>query len=144
MMNKKEFEKNLSIYDSRVENWPVEIRTPALQTMDSHPEIQSLIQEEREFEELLNSRQSDSMSENFANRIIEASLSITNRSESINLTSFIKELFDDFRFIKPGYAILLILSLGILLGFACSKNQTNADSNTIYISDFLYSNESYL
>ena len=55
-MNFEQFKEKLLMYGADVRCWPIDIRSLALKALESSPELQKLVEDEKRFEGVLNTR----------------------------------------------------------------------------------------
>ena len=143
-MNRKDFEKNLILYGSNIDQWPEDIRQDAVAVYESSAELQKLLKEEKLFEQSLKECAIEEPSSNLAHRIItSANKRLVEKDSNTlnNLGQFISEQF--IRFLSPKIAMgmALILVIGFLLGY--SNPFLNDESTEAELVTFLYDNGDY-
>jgi hypothetical protein len=120
-MHRKEFEEYLLLYGANINKWPEKIRRLGLEALESSSELQALQKDHHNFERLLQARGYEGPADNFAQRIISASLQQRQR-DPFSLGSFIAGLIDEFHIPRPALAVisfvmLLALTIGFTIGF---------------------------
>ena len=85
-MNRKDFEKNLILYGSNIDQWPEDIRQDAVAVYESSAELQKLLKEEKLFEQSLKECAIEEPSSNLAHRIITSANKrlVENDSNTLN------------------------------------------------------------
>jgi hypothetical protein len=120
-MDTKEFRENLLIYGADINRWPDGVRQEGIKLLESSPEHRTLQEDHGYFEKMLRSRRYEESADNFAQRIISASLQ-QRQKPRIGPVSFWEELVAEFRISRPALAALsfvmvLILTIGLAAGF---------------------------
>ena len=117
-MDTKQFKENLLLHGANINHWPEKIRRSGLEALESSSELQALQKDHDNFEKLLQTRRYEEPADNFAQRIISASLQ-QRQKVPFSLGSFIADLINEFCIPRPAFAALsLMMILALMIGFA--------------------------
>lgn len=141
-MNTEEFKKNIHLYGTNIDEWPLELREDANRLLLSSLEFQNIIKEENILNDALNHRGFEEASPSLENRIISTALS-NSAHNSKSIFEFLNQIFNSFHLPNPAFALSLVLLIGITLGYAVDNigienNNENLFANEInfYDGDF--------
>jgi len=120
-MDTKQFKENLLLYGADINQWPEKIRQSGVKALESSPEYRALQEDHDSFEKMLKTRRFEELADNFAQRVISASLQQRQKAP-FSLGSFIEDMISEFRISKPALAVLsfvtvLVLTIGLTVGF---------------------------
>lgn len=128
MMDTKQFKENLLLHGADINQWPEKIRRSGLEALESSAELQALQKDHEFFEKILQIRRYEKPADNFAQRIISASLKQRQKAP-FSLGAFIADLINEFRFPQPALAALsLIMILALTVGFAIGFTNPSGSS----------------
>lgn len=117
-MDTTQFKENLLLYGTNINQWPENIRKTGLEALESSAELQALQKDHEKFEKALQIRRYEEPADNFAQRIISASLQQRQKAP-FSPGSFISDLINEFRIPRPALAALsLMMILALTIGFA--------------------------
>ena len=142
-MDPKQFKENLLLYGVDLDQWPEEIRPEGVTSLENSSILQALLAEQERFERVLKNRRYEEPSDDFAQRIISASLH-QDKEASFSLRLFLSRLFaDEFYFPKPALLVgttLMIAALlvGFVIGFANSTGSISTDQRQASLQEFLH------
>jgi hypothetical protein len=136
-MDLKEFKENLLIYGSDINRWPQNLSQEAWDALTTYADLQALVDEEKEFDYLLLAQDIESPAPHLAQRIIEAS-GVIKKKEQLSIRSFFEELFSELRIPQPALVTVIILLIGIVLGFSNPLDWGLTDQMQTQLYDFLY------
>jgi len=110
-MDKKNIITNLTLYGADLHNWPEDIRMQALNAVASSKELQQLVQDEKEFEVLLNTQVIPVVKNDLAQRII------TKAKPKIRPSvQWLNELKAIFLVPRPAYTMITLIVFSFSLG----------------------------
>ncbi len=110
-MDKKNIITNLTLYGADLHNWPVDIRMQALNAVASSKELQQLVQDEKEFEVLLNIQVIPEVKNDLAQRIIKKAKPKIRPS-----VPWLNELKAIFLVPRPAYIMIALIVFSFSLG----------------------------
>lgn len=98
--------------------------------------------DEKDFEEILNSRKFEEPSPDLAQRIIDASL-LQAKKPRFNVFNWFALFLNEFNLPKPVYAampfsLVIVLIIGLLIGFSNPVEKRISKQEQIHLQDFLY------
>ena len=98
--------------------------------------------DEKDFEEILNSRKFEEPSPDLAQRIIDASL-LQEKKPRFKIVAWFANFFNEFNLPKPIYALMpfslvIVLIIGLFLGFSNPVEKRISKQEQIHLQDFLY------
>ena len=126
-MKKDEFRNYLELFGSDISKWPSSVRTEAVNIIKADPEYQDLLNQEEEFEKILNLRKVEKHSSDLQDRIIKSATGSGDRYPD-NRTSpwmHINEIFSVLNIPRPAISLGLVLILGIALGYVIDYKKIN-------------------
>ena len=142
-MDKNQFKENLLLHGSDIRSWPEEIIRAALEALENSPDLKALIKEQEHLESFLNTRRYENPSNDFAERIISASLH--KKQSSFTLSAFVSALMGEFRFPKPALTtisvLILLLAVGFITGFFIPSEYVSTPNDETSLQAFLYYEE---
>lgn len=142
-MDTTQFKENLLIHGANINQWPEKIRKTGLEALESSAEFQALQKDHEKFEKALQIRRYEKPADNFAQRIISASLQQRQKAP-FSHGSFIADLINEFRIPKPSLAVLsfmmiLALTIGFAIGFTnLSGSSVLNNTEEINLQAFLF------
>jgi len=110
-MDKKNIITNLTLYGSDLHSWPEDIRIQALNAVASSKELQQLVQDEREFEVLLNTQVIPDAKKDFALSIITKA-----KKKILPSVQWLNELKAIFLVPRPAYSMIALIIFSFSLG----------------------------
>ena len=140
-MNYEQFEENLLMYGADVRNWPKDIRPSALKALNSSPELQKLVENEKRFEGVLNTRKFEEPSKNLAKRIVAAALPKKKKARR-NFSVFFSDILSEFSLSRRAFAavsvsLFFILIVGFTIGYSNPSGYASAEQYETHLEDFL-------
>ncbi|MGI9533654.1 MAG: hypothetical protein ACR2NW_01785 [Thermodesulfobacteriota bacterium] len=123
----------MDIYGSEIEGWPPEAREGALELLLSSHELTEIVENEKQFEKLLNEREFEDPSSDLERRITLLADSTRPKAGSVSLWSSLSELF---YVPKPALAIAFIMIFGFFLGFFYDSYANGVDE--LELSDLMH------
>jgi hypothetical protein len=140
-MNVEQFKEKLLMYGADVRNWPKDIRSSGLKALDSSPELQKLVEDEKRFEGVLKTRKYEEPSRNLAGRIVAAALPRKKKAQR-NLSVFFSELLREFSLSRRALAavsisLIFTLIIGFTIGFSNPSGYAPAEQYETNLEDFL-------
>ena len=143
-MDKKALHDLVSLYGSELSVWPGRIRAECENDPRVMERIQALLVEEKQFEQLLLSRDFEEHSNALQQRIIESSLYINTGKNKISWTAIVNKTVLSIIF-KPAFSMLATLVVGLVLGYSVPLSQEEInDIGVDDYSEFLYAKEELL
>jgi hypothetical protein len=142
-MDPKKFKENLLLYGPDVNKWPEAEKQAGADLRRHFPELQSLCEEQEEFERILKTRKYEEPSRNLAQRIVSLSLNQNIKAPS-RLGLFFSGLFaDNFYLPKPAFWVVSIfmvtaLMAGFFIGFSNPTGATSTDQGPANLQAFLH------
>ena len=140
-MNFEQFKEKLLMYGADVRCWPIDIRSLALKALESSPELQKLVEDEKRFEEVLNTRKFEEPSKDLAGRIVAAALP-KKKKEQRNFGVFISDVLSEFSLSRRAFAavsvsLIFTLIIGFTIGYSNPSGYTSAEQYETHLEDFL-------
>jgi len=142
-MDTKQFKENILLYGADINQWPEKIKRSGLEALESSSELQALREDHDNFERILQTRRYEEPTDNFAQRIISASLQQTQKAP-FSLGFFIADLVNEFRMPRPALTafslmMILVLTIGFAIGFS-NPTGSLVSNNTeeTSLQEFLY------
>ena len=140
-MNFEQFKEKLLMYGADVRCWPKDIRSLALKALESSPELQKLVEDEKRFEEVLNTRKYEEPSRDLAGRIVAAALP-KKKKEQRNFGVFISDVLSEFSLSRRAFAavsvsLIFTLIIGFTIGYSNPSGYTSAEQYETHLEDFL-------
>ena len=140
-MNFEQFEENILIYGADVRNWPKDIRPSALKALNSSPELQKLVENEKRFEGFLSIRKFEEPSKDLAGRIVAAVLPRKKKVKR-NLGVFFSEVLSEFSLSRRAFAavsvsLIFTLIIGFTIGYSSLSRYASAEQYETNLEDFL-------
>jgi len=140
-MNIEEFKEKLLIYGFDVRNWPKDIRSSGLRSLNSFPELQKLVEEEEHFEELLKTRKYEAPGDDLSERIIVAAL-YRKKNTRRNFKVFFMEVLREFSLSRRAVAVVSLsliftLILGFTIGYSNLSGYASSEHYETHLEDFL-------
>lgn len=127
-MDTTQFKENLLLHGANVHQWPEKIRKTGLEALESSAELQALQKDHEKFEKVLQIRRYEEPADNFAQRIISASLQQRQKAP-FSPGSFIADLINEFRIPRPALAALsFVMILALTIGFAIGFTNPSGSS----------------
>lgn len=136
-MDVKQFKENLAFYGADIYQWPEDLQHKYLNALKKYPELEDLRKEEKEFENFLLSSEIEAPDPHLAGRIISTSAAV-DRKEPFSVSAFLVQLFGDFRLPQPAFAALLLVIIGIAIGFSNPFEWGLTEQVQTNLYDFLY------
>ena len=117
-MDTTQFKEYLLLHGADINQWPEKIRKTGREAFESSYELQELQKDHEKFEKALQIRRYEEPADNFAQRIISASLQKRQKAP-FSSVSFIADLISEFHIPRPALAALsFIMILALTIGFA--------------------------
>ena len=140
-MNFEQFKEKLLMYGADVRCWPIDIRSLALKALESSPELQKLVEDEKRFEGVLNTRKYEEPSRDLAGRIVAAALP-KKKKEQRNFGVFISDVLSEFSLSRRAFAavsvsLFFILIVGFTIGYSNPSGYASAEQYETHLEDFL-------
>jgi hypothetical protein len=140
-MNFEQFKEKLLMYGADVRCWPIDIRSLALKALESSPELQKLVEDEKRFEGVLNTRKYEEPSRDLAGRIVAAALP-KKKKEQRNFGVFISDVLSEFSLSRRAFAavsvsLIFTLIIGFTIGYSNPSGYTSAEQYETHLEDFL-------
>ena len=136
---RKQFEENLFLYGADLHQWPEDIRAMALQALEEFPDLQTLVDEHRRFEDILMDRPYEEPTGDLEERIVRSSLPRT-EALSVSFTEIIVETLGWLGLGQPRAAVialLLIFIVGVIFGVAAPINSSANQEMQLTLRDHL-------
>ncbi len=98
--------------------------------------------DEKDFEEILNSRKFEDPSSDLAQRIIDASL-LPREKPRFDILDWFEDFLNEVNLPKPIYAVMpfslvIVLLIGLFIGFSNPVEKRISKQEQIHLQDFLY------
>jgi len=140
-MSFEQFKENLLVYGSDVRGWPEDTRSSGLKALDSSPELQKLVEDEKRFEVFLKTRKYEEPRRDLAERIVTAALPRKKKAQR-HLGAFLTEIFREFSlsrraFVAVSVSLIFTLIIGFTIGFSNSADLVPAEQYETRLEDFL-------
>ena len=140
-MNFEQFKKKLLIHGADVRCWPKDIRSSAMKALDSSPELQKLVEDEKRFEEVLNARKYKEPNSDLAGRIVAAALP-KNKKAQRNFGVFFSDVLSEFSlsrraFAAVSFSLIFTLVIGFTIGYSNLSGYASAEQYETHLEDFL-------
>ena len=140
-MNFEQFKEKLLMYGADVRCWPKDISSSALKALDGSPELQKLVEDEKRFEGVLNTRKYEEPSRDLAARIVSAALPRKQKVQR-NFGVFFSEVLSEFSLSRRAFAavsVSLIFTLIIVftIGYSNPSGYASAEQYETHLEDFL-------
>ena len=140
-MNFEQFKEKLLMYGADVRCWPIDIRSLALKALESSPELQKLVEDEKRFEGVLNTRKYEEPSRDLAGRIVAAALP-KKKKDQRNFGVFISDVLSEFSLSRRAFAavsvsLIFTLIIGFTIGYSNPSGYTSAEQYETHLEDFL-------
>jgi len=141
IMNFEQFKENLLMYGADVRCWPKDIRPSALKALESSPELQKLVEDEKRFEGVLNTRKYEEPSRDLAGRIVAAALPKKKKAQR-NFGVFISDVLSEFSLSRRAFAavsvsLIFTLIIGFTIGYSNPSGNVSAEQYETHLEDFL-------
>jgi len=140
-MDKEKFIDYLSIYGADLGKWPEELREEAHTALSSSRELRDTLEEEKLFEEALNTREYEEPSPDLARRIIDAAGEKPAPARK-SFFDILSSVFSAIPLPRPALALPILLVLGIAAGYIYA-NYADTDTNGTQLAQLLYYEEGY-
>ena len=140
-MDKEKFIDYLSIYGADLGKWPEELREEARTALSSSRELRDMLEEEKLFEEALNTREYEEPSPALARRIIDAA-GEKPAPAGKSFFDILSSVFSAIPLPRPALALPILLILGIAAGYIYA-NYADTDTNGTQLAQLLYYEEGY-
>jgi len=140
-MNFEQFKEKLLMYGAGVRCWPKDIRSSALKALESSPELQKLVEDEKHFEGVLNTRKYEEPSRDLAGRIVAAALPKKKKAQR-NFGVFFSDVLSEFSLSRRAFAavsvsLIFTLIIGFTIGFSNSSRYVSTEQYETKLEDFL-------
>ena len=140
-MNFEQFKEKLLLYGADVRNWPKDIRSSGLQALDSSPELQKLVEDEKLFEGVLKTRKYEEPCRDLAGRIVAAALPRKKKAHR-NLGVIFSEVLREFSLSRRALtavsvSLIFALIIGFTIGFSNPSGYASAEQYEANLEDFL-------
>jgi len=140
-MNFEQFKEKLLMHGADVRCWPKDIRSSALKALDSSPELQKLVEEEKRFEGVLNTRKYEEPGRDLARRIVAAALPKKKKAQR-NFGVFFSDVLSEFSLSRRAFAavsvsLIFTLIIGFTIGFSNPSGYASAEQYETNLEDFL-------
>jgi hypothetical protein len=140
-MNFEQFKEKLLIHGADVRCWPKDISSSALKALESSPELQKLVEDEKRFERVLNTRKYEEPSRNLAGRIVAAALP-EKKIALRNFGVFFSDVLSEFSLSRRAFAavsvsLIFTLIIGFTIGYSNPSGNASADQYETHLEDFL-------
>jgi hypothetical protein len=140
-MNFEQFKEKLLIHGADVRCWPKDLRSSAMMALDSSPELQKLVEDERRFEEVLNTRKYEEPSSDLAGRIVAAALPKKKKTQS-NFGVFFSDVLSEFSLSRRAFAavsvsVIFTLVIGFTIGYSNLSGYASTEQYETHLEDFL-------
>ena len=140
-MNFEQFKENLLIYGADVRCWPKDIISSGVKALDSSPELQKLVEDEKRFEGVLKTRKYEEPSKDLAGRIVAAVLPRKKKVKR-NLGVFFSEVLSEFSLSRRAFAavsvsLIFTLIIGFTIGYSSPSRYASAEQYETNLEDFL-------
>ena len=126
----------LAIYGSDMDKWPIDLREEMDEIFKSSPEFLEVLKEEKEFEEIINTRGFEEYSEGFEDKIINLAINKEKYNEDKSTLDLLNSIISIIPIPRPAIALPLLLVLGIATGFFYSSNFSFEESDSIESTQF--------
>ena len=140
-INFEQFKGKLLLYGADVRNWPKDIKSSGLKALDSSPELQKLMEDEKRFEGVLKTRKYEEPSRDLAGRIVAAALPRKQKVQR-NLGVFFSEVLSEFSLSRRAFAavsvsLIFTLIIGFTIGYSNPSGYASAEQYETHLEDFL-------
>jgi hypothetical protein len=140
-MNFEQFKEKLLIHGADVRCWPKDISSSAMKALDSSPELQKLVEDEKRFEEVLNTRKYDEPSSDLAGRIVAAAL-LKKKKTQRNFGGFFSDVLSEFSLSRRAFAavsisLIFTLVIGFTIGYSDLSGYASTEQYETHLEDFL-------
>jgi len=140
-MNVEKFKEKLLMYGADVRNWPKDIRSSGLRSLNSYPELRKLVEEEAHFEEVLKTRKYEAPDHNLSDRIIAAALYRKKKTKR-NFKVFFKDVLREFSLSRRAVAVVSLsliftLIIGFTIGYSNLSGYASAEHYEAHLEDSL-------
>jgi len=141
IMNFEQFKENLLMYGADVRCWPKDLRSSALKSLESSPELQKLVEDEIRFEGVLNTRKYEEPSRDLAGRIVATALPKKKKAQR-NFCVFISDVLSEFSlsrrtFAAVSFSLIFTLIIGFTIGYSNPPGNASAEQYETHLEDFL-------
>ena len=136
-MDTQQLKENLAYYGADLYKWPEDIRQKALNALDINPELKGLVEQEKNFEDFLLFSETAPADPHLAVRIISASAGVE-RKPPVSVSTFLVQLFGDFRLPQPAFIAIVLIIIGIAIGFSSPFEWAAPDLAQSNLYEFLY------
>jgi len=141
IMDFEQFKENLLMYGADVRCWPNDIRSSALKSLESSPELQKLVEDEKRFEGVLITRKYEEPSRDLAGRIVAAALPKKKKTPR-NFGVFISDVLSEFSLSRRAFAavsvsLIFTLIIGFTIGYSNPSGNVSAEQYETHLEDFL-------
>jgi len=140
-MNFEQFREKLLMYGADVRCWPKDISSSALKALDSSPEIQKLVEDEKRFEGVLKARKYEEPSRDLAGRIIAAAFPKKKKAQR-NFGVFFSDVLSEFSLSRRAFAavsvsLIFTLIIGFTIGYSNPSEYAPTEQYETHLEDFL-------
>lgn len=140
-MNFEQFKEKLLMYGADVRGWPKDISSSALKALDSSPELQKLVEDEKRFEGVLKTRKYEEPSRDLAGRIVAAALPKKKKTQR-NFGVFFSEVLSEFSLSRRAFAaisvsLIFTLIIGFTIGYSNPSGSASTEHYETHLEDFL-------
>lgn len=105
-----------------MDKWPSELKRDMELVFIQSPELLEILKEEKEFEDMINTRSFEESSEELEDRIIQSAMEEPHITTPQNNESFISAILSIIPVPHPAFALSLLLVIGIGIGFFYSAS----------------------
>jgi hypothetical protein len=140
-MNFKQFEEKLLMYGADVRKWPENVRSSALKTLETSPELQKLVKNEERFEGVLNTRKFEKPSKDLAGRIVASALPRKKKAQR-NFGVFLSDMLSEFSLsrrvlVAVSVSLIFTLIVGFTIGYSNPSRYASTEQYETHLEDFL-------
>ena len=140
-MNFEQFKEKLLMYGADVRGWPKDTSSSALKALDSSPELQKLVEDEKRFEGVLKTRKYEEPSRDLAGRIVAAALPKKKKTQR-NFGVFFSEVLSEFSLSRRAFAaisvsLIFTLIIGFTIGYSNPSGSASTEHYETHLEDFL-------
>ena len=140
-INFEQFREKLLMHGADVRCWPKDIRSSGLKALDSSPELQKLVEDEKRFEGVLKTRKYEEPSRDLARRIVAAALPKKKKAQR-NLGVFFSEVLSEFSLSRRALtavsvSLIFTLIIGFTIGFSNPSGYVSSEQYETKLDDFL-------
>ena len=140
-INFEQFREKLLMHGADVRCWPKDIRSSGLKALDSSPELQKLVEDEKRFEEVLKTRKYEEPSRDLARRIVAAAMPKKKKAQR-NLGVFFSEVLSEFSLSRRALtavsvSLIFTLIIGFTIGFSNPSGYVSSEQYETKLDDFL-------